>query len=293
MPSLPCHPYRASCRQVPFQVVSWLWTEDQPRLLPPWSGWEQAFNPSTQEAEAGDLWVQVYRASSTTARRATQSAVSESRQNRQGRPRLHLLCGFLCSDECSDRGSLEIDGSAIPYWENGAFLRKGKKLWLGPQLRLLFKCIQSCVSHRKCNWASKGMFHQSRFWKERGALISAFINPCLCSLQRLWGCCCPQRVSWASFCSFSSNFTLWLLSAHCVLVFLPWFRSRKFNILGTNTKVMNMEESNNGSLSAEFKHLVGVRGERRRHRPGGRGGGRDWHSLKWHLPPSSSFLPDP
>uniref|UniRef100_A0A674D2G0 Signal transducer and activator of transcription n=1 Tax=Salmo trutta TaxID=8032 RepID=A0A674D2G0_SALTR len=33
-------------------------------------------------------------------------------------------------------------------------------------------------------------------------------------------------------------------------------KSRKFNILGTNTKVMNMEESNNGSLSAEFKHLV-------------------------------------
>lgn len=35
-----------------------------------------------------------------------------------------------------------------------------------------------------------------------------------------------------------------------------FLRSRKFNILGTNTKVMNMEESNNGSLSAEFKHLV-------------------------------------
>ncbi|TRZ15666.1 hypothetical protein HGM15179_011431 [Zosterops borbonicus] len=35
-------------------------------------------------------------------------------------------------------------------------------------------------------------------------------------------------------------------------------KSRKFNILGTNTKVMNMEESNNGSLSAEFKHLVGT-----------------------------------
>uniref|UniRef100_A0A4W5NH31 Signal transducer and activator of transcription n=1 Tax=Hucho hucho TaxID=62062 RepID=A0A4W5NH31_9TELE len=30
---------------------------------------------------------------------------------------------------------------------------------------------------------------------------------------------------------------------------------RKFNILGTNTKVMNMEESN-GSLAAEFRHLV-------------------------------------
>ncbi|NXR57013.1 STAT1 protein, partial [Hippolais icterina] len=32
---------------------------------------------------------------------------------------------------------------------------------------------------------------------------------------------------------------------------------RKFNILGTNTKVMNMEESTNGSLAAEFRHLVG------------------------------------
>ncbi|NXI22567.1 STAT1 protein, partial [Sterrhoptilus dennistouni] len=32
----------------------------------------------------------------------------------------------------------------------------------------------------------------------------------------------------------------------------------KFNILGTNTKVMNMEESTNGSLAAEFRHLVGV-----------------------------------
>ncbi|XP_053327825.1 signal transducer and activator of transcription 1-alpha/beta [Spea bombifrons] len=30
---------------------------------------------------------------------------------------------------------------------------------------------------------------------------------------------------------------------------------RKFNILGTNTKVMNMEESINGSLAAEFRHL--------------------------------------
>ncbi|NXC38518.1 STAT1 protein, partial [Penelope pileata] len=29
----------------------------------------------------------------------------------------------------------------------------------------------------------------------------------------------------------------------------------KFNILGTNTKVMNMEESTNGSLAAEFRHL--------------------------------------
>uniref|UniRef100_A0A8C6KK28 Signal transducer and activator of transcription n=1 Tax=Nothobranchius furzeri TaxID=105023 RepID=A0A8C6KK28_NOTFU len=34
------------------------------------------------------------------------------------------------------------------------------------------------------------------------------------------------------------------------------FGFKSFNILGTNTKVMNMEESNNGSLSAEFKHLT-------------------------------------
>ncbi|EPY79445.1 Signal transducer and activator of transcription 1-alpha/beta isoform 5-like protein [Camelus ferus] len=32
-------------------------------------------------------------------------------------------------------------------------------------------------------------------------------------------------------------------------------RFRKFNILGTHTKVMNMEESTNGSLAAEFRHL--------------------------------------
>lgn len=35
-------------------------------------------------------------------------------------------------------------------------------------------------------------------------------------------------------------------------------RFRKFNILGTHTKVMNMEESTNGSLAAEFRHLVGT-----------------------------------
>lgn len=40
------------------------------------------------------------------------------------------------------------------------------------------------------------------------------------------------------------------------MLYYDFIRSRKFNILGTNTKVMNMEESNNGSLSAEFKHLV-------------------------------------
>ncbi|NXJ06410.1 STAT1 protein, partial [Odontophorus gujanensis] len=38
--------------------------------------------------------------------------------------------------------------------------------------------------------------------------------------------------------------------------FLSLCRFRKFNILGTNTKVMNMEESTNGSLAAEFRHLI-------------------------------------
>ncbi|NXF31611.1 STAT1 protein, partial [Nyctibius bracteatus] len=37
--------------------------------------------------------------------------------------------------------------------------------------------------------------------------------------------------------------------------YVAFFSSLKFNILGTNTKVMNMEESTNGSLAAEFRHL--------------------------------------
>lgn len=41
----------------------------------------------------------------------------------------------------------------------------------------------------------------------------------------------------------------------CLVDAVSVVRFRKFNILGTNTKVMNMEESN-GSLAAEFRHLV-------------------------------------
>uniref|UniRef100_A0A4W5REW6 Signal transducer and activator of transcription n=1 Tax=Hucho hucho TaxID=62062 RepID=A0A4W5REW6_9TELE len=41
------------------------------------------------------------------------------------------------------------------------------------------------------------------------------------------------------------------ISSKCMLL----SRFRKFNIFGTNTKVMNMEESN-GSLAAEFRHLA-------------------------------------
>ncbi|NXK05821.1 STAT1 protein, partial [Herpetotheres cachinnans] len=40
-----------------------------------------------------------------------------------------------------------------------------------------------------------------------------------------------------------------------VAFFSSLYMFRKFNILGTNTKVMNMEESTNGSLAAEFRHL--------------------------------------
>ncbi|NXX48847.1 STAT1 protein, partial [Tricholaema leucomelas] len=39
--------------------------------------------------------------------------------------------------------------------------------------------------------------------------------------------------------------------------YVAFSSSLKFNILGTSTKVMNMEESTNGSLAAEFRHLVG------------------------------------
>lgn len=49
---------------------------------------------------------------------------------------------------------------------------------------------------------------------------------------------------------------IWWNEVSLRVICLFFSSSRKFNILGTNTKVMNMEESNNGSLSAEFKHLV-------------------------------------
>ncbi|NWZ57824.1 STAT1 protein, partial [Haliaeetus albicilla] len=51
---------------------------------------------------------------------------------------------------------------------------------------------------------------------------------------------------------FSSLCTLMVSSPH---VQKSKRQFRKFNILGTNTKVMNMEESTNGSLAAEFRHL--------------------------------------
>uniref|UniRef100_A0A8C1RP53 Signal transducer and activator of transcription n=1 Tax=Cyprinus carpio TaxID=7962 RepID=A0A8C1RP53_CYPCA len=52
------------------------------------------------------------------------------------------------------------------------------------------------------------------------------------------------------------NYQLKIKLLHYEVLGFFFSSSRKFNILGTNTKVMNMEESNNGSLSAEFKHLV-------------------------------------
>ncbi|NXK91267.1 STAT1 protein, partial [Formicarius rufipectus] len=47
----------------------------------------------------------------------------------------------------------------------------------------------------------------------------------------------------------------WLLTVEGIAQLA--LQHKKFNILGTNTKVMNMEESTNGSLAAEFRHLVG------------------------------------
>ncbi|NXP93677.1 STAT1 protein, partial [Passerina amoena] len=58
---------------------------------------------------------------------------------------------------------------------------------------------------------------------------------------------------------FPCSFFVVRLSCQDLITFsLSLCRFRKFNILGTNTKVMNMEESTNGSLAAEFRHLVGV-----------------------------------
>lgn len=63
------------------------------------------------------------------------------------------------------------------------------------------------------------------------------------------------------FLQLSAYCDIYLFIESYILMFFDFPRSRKFNILGTNTKVMNMEESNNGSLSAEFKHLVSYRGQ--------------------------------
>uniref|UniRef100_A0AAX7V449 Signal transducer and activator of transcription n=1 Tax=Astatotilapia calliptera TaxID=8154 RepID=A0AAX7V449_ASTCA len=54
------------------------------------------------------------------------------------------------------------------------------------------------------------------------------------------------------------NYQLKIKVCSYFVLYYDFTRSRKFNILGTNTKVMNMEESNNGSLSAEFKHLASL-----------------------------------
>lgn len=75
--------------------------------------------------------------------------------------------------------------------------------------------------------------------------------------QGIWRCCSNPRVRTHTP---YSNIFFWRGGINLFASSSPTFasacRSRKFNILGTNTKVMNMEESNNGSLSAEFKHLV-------------------------------------
>ncbi|NXE90588.1 STAT1 protein, partial [Menura novaehollandiae] len=63
-----------------------------------------------------------------------------------------------------------------------------------------------------------------------------FPFPCSCFVVRL---SCP-----------------WLPAAESIAQPALQPRFRKFNILGTNTKVMNMEESTNGSLAAEFRHLL-------------------------------------
>ncbi|NXL80112.1 STAT1 protein, partial [Leptocoma aspasia] len=56
--------------------------------------------------------------------------------------------------------------------------------------------------------------------------------------------------------AFPFPYSCFVLRLSYLITFsLSLSRFRKFNILGTNTKVMNMEESTNGSLAAEFRHL--------------------------------------
>ncbi|NXX79490.1 STAT1 protein, partial [Urocolius indicus] len=61
------------------------------------------------------------------------------------------------------------------------------------------------------------------------------------------------KVLFDKYVAFFSSLYMLLVSSPYVQK--PKRQFRKFNILGTNTKVMNMEESTNGSLAAEFRHL--------------------------------------
>ncbi|XP_043361411.1 signal transducer and activator of transcription 1-alpha/beta isoform X2 [Dermochelys coriacea] len=54
---------------------------------------------------------------------------------------------------------------------------------------------------------------------------------------------------------FFAMLGIFKMNSSLITLPLSLCRFRKFNILGTNTKVMNMEESTNGSLAAEFRHL--------------------------------------
>lgn len=121
-----------------------------------------------------------------------------------------------------------------------------------------------------CWW---NFLNSTTSWKLKFALTSEFCFVVSMRLKERETNCCFADVHLSYY---SGNLGMWLRSEgktwrketffNCMLLFCSkashpfafdfFLRSRKFNILGTNTKVMNMEESNNGSLSAEFKHLV-------------------------------------
>lgn len=84
-----------------------------------------------------------------------------------------------------------------------------------------------------------------------------FIDTCVFFLQRCEWEKYSERVC-KVLCTIFYYLLCFFNSSKPFKYFYPLlFRFRKFNILGTHTKVMNMEESTNGSLAAEFRHLVG------------------------------------
>lgn len=113
-------------------------------------------------------------------------------------------------------------------------------LYSGGVYNVCFSSARHCIWQKTCGKLTHFSFISQGIWR-RGSDSRVRIDKLHSNLFLYSVLFC-----FVFFFPTQSNFCLDLVSV----------RSRKFNILGTNTKVMNMEESNNGSLSAEFKHLV-------------------------------------
>ncbi|XP_072275251.1 signal transducer and activator of transcription 1-alpha/beta [Pyxicephalus adspersus] len=146
-------------------------------------------------------------------------------QSRGEDSKLNLFLNFL------NKGSYPEDTTA-----DSMFLKKMFMLLMNGRREIVHKIgeLHNLIEHTQNALINEELVE----WKHRQqiACIGGPPNACLDQLQ-IWN---KLMMGIYDFCK-----TSYMLSA----------RFRKFNILGTNTKVMNMEESTNGSLAAEFRHL--------------------------------------